>query len=382
MVSRREFMQVAPLGALSLAGLGLPWAPALAAVRGPEDIPVDLIVSFLGDNVPSKPEAVPARLIAAMKGRDDVADVYFADGATGALEKQFAQMVGKEDAAFIPSGTMANQIAIRLHCASRPRVLLQDVSHVYRDESDAIAIMNAIHAVPVEGGASAGLADAMAAAFTQSAEDPFPVEVGAVSIESPVRRLDGATVSAATIGKIAALARAKGARMHLDGARLLLMCGMPGFDVRDYCAPFDSVYVSLYKYLDAPFGAILAGDKAFVAKARQARHIFGGNLYHGWTAAIVASKTLTGFEQRFGRVRAAADDLLTRLAGKPGIEVQRVENGSNVAFLKLDERIATGLRERLLQSDIAIRTVREGRLRLAFNETLLRKSPATIAGAF
>jgi len=107
MVTRREFMQAAPLGALSLAGLGLPWASALAAVRGPEDIPVDRIVSFLGDNVPSKPEAVPARLIAAMKGRDDVADVYFADGATGALEKQFAQMLGKEDAAFIPSGTMA-----------------------------------------------------------------------------------------------------------------------------------------------------------------------------------------------------------------------------------------------------------------------------------
>lgn len=385
MVSRREFMQAAPLGALSLAGLGLPWAVSHAAAAPPrsvEDMPVDRIVSLAGDNVPAKVAQYPAKLAELLKASTDVNDFYLVEGAVGALETQFATLLGKEDAAFMPTGTMANQIAIRLLSGGRSRVLLQKESHVYRDEADAVAIMNAINPVPVEGGASDALYDGMAAAFAQSGEKPYPVEVGAVSIESPVRRLEGAAVPFAAIAKIAALAKEKGAKMHLDGARLLLMYGSEGFDVRQYCAPFDSVYVSLYKYLGAPFGAILAGDKAYVEKARQARHVFGGTIFHGWASALIASKTLTGFDQRFAKVRAASEKLLGLLATTPGIAVERVPNGSNIAFLKLDEHVAKDLAARMEKANIVIGRVNEGRLRLTFNETLLRKPVESIAKAF
>ncbi|WP_448096515.1 threonine aldolase family protein [Luteibacter yeojuensis] len=385
MVSRREFMQAAPLGALSLAGLGLPWAAADAAAKAPrsmQDIPVGKIVSLAGDNVPRKPAQYPAQLAEIVGDASGVADSYLAEGAVGSLEAQFAKLLGKEDAAFMPTGTMANQIAIRLLNGDRSRVLLQKESHVYRDEADAVAVMNAINPVPVDGGASDGLYDAVAAAFAQSAEKPYPVEIGAVSIESPVRRLDGAAVSQETVSKIGELARSKGTGMHLDGARLLLMYGNKDFDLQRYCAPFDSVYVSLYKYLGAPFGAVLAGNKDFVAKARLARHVFGGTIYHGWMAAAIASKTLVGFDQRFARVHAEAERLLGLLGAMPGVEVQRVPNGSNIAFLKLDERMATGLRERLLKQDIVVGAVHEGRLQLTFNETILRKPVTAIAAAF
>ncbi|MDQ0010687.1 threonine aldolase [Luteibacter jiangsuensis] len=385
MVSRREFMQAAPLGALSLAGLGLAWPAAHAAAKTPrsvQDIPVEKMVSLAGDNVPRKPAQYPAQLAEILKETSDVGDSYLAEGAVGRLEAQFAKLLGKEDAAFMPTGTMANQIAIRLLSGDRSRVLLQKESHVYRDEADAVAVMNAINPVPVDGGASDGLYDAVAAAFAQSAEKPYPVEIGAVSVESPVRRLDGAAVSQETVSKLGALARSKGAGMHLDGARLLLMYGNKDFDLQRYCAPFDSVYVSLYKYLGAPFGAVLAGDKAFVAKARLARHVFGGTIYHGWIAAAIASKTLVGFDQRFTRVHAEAERLLGLLGAMPGIAVQRVPNGSNIAFLELDERMATGLRERLLEQDIVVGSVHEGRLQLTFNETILRKPVAAIAAAF
>ncbi|HXP00941.1 MAG TPA: beta-eliminating lyase-related protein [Luteibacter sp.] len=385
MVSRREFMQAAPLGALSLAGLGLPWATSHAATAPPrsvQDMPVDKIVSLAGDNVPTKVEQYPARIAELLKGAKDVNDFYLVEGAVGALEAQFAALLGKEDAAFMPTGTMANQIAIRLLSGDRSRVLLQKESHVYRDEADAVAIMNAINPMPVDGGASEALYDGMAAAFAQSGEKPYPVDVGAVSIESPVRRLEGATVPLDTITKIAALAKEKGARMHLDGARLLLMYGSDGFDVQRYCAPFDSVYVSLYKYLGAPFGAVLAGDKAYVARARQARHVFGGTIFHGWTSALIASKTLAGFDQRFARVRAEAEKLLGMLAAIPGITVERVPNGSNIAFLTLDDRVAKDLASRTEKANIVIGHVNEGRLRLTFNETLLRKPVSSIAAAF
>lgn len=385
MVSRRQFMQAAPLGALSLASLGVPWAAAEAAAKAPrsmQDIPVEKIVSLAGDNVPRKPAQYPNQLAEILKDASDVGDSYLAEGAVGNLEAQFATLLGKEDAAFMPTGTMANQIAIRLLSGDRSRVLLQKESHVYRDEADAVAVMNAINPVPVDGGASDGLYDAVAAAFAQSAEKPYPVEIGAVSVESPVRRLDGAAVSQETVSKIGELARSKGTGMHLDGARLLLMYGKTDFDLQRYCAPFDSVYVSLYKYLGAPFGAVLAGDKAFVAKARLARHVFGGTIYHGWMAAAIASKTLAGFDQRFARVHAEAEKLLGLLGAMPGVEVQRVPNGSNIVFLKLDEQVATGLRERLLERDIVVGPVHEGRLQLTFNETILRKPVAAIAAAF
>ena len=384
MVSRREFVQAVPFGALSLAAAGTPWAPARAAAAGraAKDIPSDRIVSLRGDSVFTKPGEYPAKLARIVGDGHDIGDIYLMEGAVASLEAKFAALLGKEDAAFMPTGTMANQIAIRLLSKDHSRVLLQKESHVYRDEADAVAVMSSINPVPVDGGASDALYDGIAAAFSQSAEKPYPIEVGAVSIESPVRRLDGAAVSQETVTKVGELARSKGAGMHLDGARLLLMYGSKDFDVKRYCAPFDSVYVSLYKYLGAPFGAMLAGSKDFVAKARQARHVFGGAIFHGWMAAAIASNTLDGFDRRFARVREEGEKLLGLLAAIPGIDVHRVPNGTNIAFLKLDERVATGLKERLSKVDVVTGDVIDGRLPLTFNETLLRKPVATIAAAF
>jgi threonine aldolase len=381
MVSRREFVRGVPLGALSLVATGAPWATAMARVRSAADIPPDRIVSLVGDSLFTRPAQYPAKLAEVVQG-GELNDMYLEGGAVAELEARFAKLLGKEDAAFMPTGTMANQIAIRLLGGDRRRVLLQKESHVYRDEADAVAIMNSINPVPVDGGASAALYDGMAAAFAQSGEKPYPVEVGAVSIESPVRRLDGAAVPQETVTKIAGLAKARGAGMHLDGARLLLMYGSDGFDIQRYCAPFDSVYVSLYKYLGAPFGAILAGGRDFVARARQARHVFGGAIFHGWMAAAIASKTLDGFDRRFSQARGRGEKLLDLLAAIPGIEVSRVPNGTNIAFLHLDERIATGLKERLLKIDVAVGNVIDGRLPLTFNETILRRPVADIAAAF
>ncbi len=378
-------MQSVSLGALALAMPGLPWDAARAAGAlgaSTSRVAVDTLVSLRGDNVPTRPEDYPGKLLALMEGRSDVNDFYLAEGAVGELEAQFANVLGKEDAAFMPTGTMANQVAVRILCGERRHLLLQRESHVYRDESDAVAILSGINPVPLDGDTPDALYQSAVAAFGEVAEDAYPVKVGAVSLESPVRRLDGATVPLATIEKISALARDKGAGMHLDGARLLLMCGSDGFDVKRYCVPFDTVYVSLYKYLGAPFGAILAGDKATIARARELRHIFGGTIFHGWVAALIASGNLAGFPQRFARAHKQGEKLLDLLGGIPGIAVRRVEHGSNIAFLELDKRVEDGLESRLEKAGIAIGRIRDGRLQLTVNETILRKPVASIAAAF
>ena len=384
MVSRREFLQAVPMGALSLAAAGTSLAVAAAPAAAPAEKPLaaDKIVALVGDDVPTRSIWLPHRLDEAIAGDTEVGDIYLHEGAVGKLEKRFADMLGKEDAAFMPTGTMANQVAVRILCGDRRHLLVQKESHVYRDEEDATPVLSGINPVPVDGGTGEALVASIEAAYNQRSEDPYPLEIGAISLESPARRLDGSCVALDTILRIAALAKKNGTGMHLDGARLLLMSGMEGFDPKTYAAPFDTVYVSLYKYLGAPFGAILAGDKARIDRARHVRHIFGGTIFRGWPAAVLALHGLDHFAERFTRVRAASETLLTRLAGMPGIRIERVERGSNIAIALLDPNIADGLRERARRAEIVVGQPDNGRLHLTFNETLLRKPIEVIARVF
>jgi threonine aldolase len=373
-----------PVGALSLAAAGTPLALAAAPAPAPaqKPIPVEKVVALVGDDVPARSVTFPHRLEEAIGGDTDIGDLYLHDGAVTKLEQRFAAILGKEDAAFMPTGTMANQVAIRILCGERRHLLLQKESHVYRDEEDATPELSGINPVPIDGGTGGQLVASIEAAYNQRSEDPYPLEIGAISLESPVRRLDGSTIALDTIQRIAALAKRNGTGMHLDGARLLLMSGMPGFDPKAYSAPFDTVYVSLYKYLGAPFGAILAGDKAHIDRARHVRHIFGGTIFRGFPAAAMALHTLDGFGAMFTRVRTAGDALLAKLEGMPGIRVERVERGSNIAVAVLEPRVAEGLQERAHRMDIVVGKPENGRLHLSFNGTLLRKPTEVIASVF
>jgi len=282
----------------------------------------------------------------------------------------------------MPTGTLANHVALRLLCGEKKRALVQQESHVYCDESDAVTTLSAINLVPLAPGRAAPTLEEVNAAIAVSEKAAYPLPIGAISLESPVRRADGAMVPFEIVQAIAERARAKGIGMHLDGARLLLNSGADGFTATAYAAPFDTVYVSLYKYLGAPFGAILAGSKAVIAKARDARHIFGGTIFHGWQPALLALDTLNGFEERFAKVRGAGGRLLDGLAKLDGYTVRRVEHGTNIHFLDIAEGRRQGLQERLAKADVMIGEPHEGRLMLTFNESLLRKPVDAIVQAF
>jgi threonine aldolase len=245
-----------------------------------------------------------------------------------------------------------------------------------------VTTLSAINLVPLAPDRAAPTLDEVNAAIAVSEKAAYPLPIGAISLESPVRRADGAMVPFEVVQAIAERARAKGIGMHLDGARLLLNSGAEGFGVAMYAAPFDTVYVSLYKYLGAPFGAILAGTKANVAKARDTRHIFGGTIYHGWQPALLALDALKGFEERFAKVRAAGDRLLDGLAKLDGYTVRRVEHGTNIHFVEIAEPRRQGLQQRLAKADIMIGEPHDGRLMLMFNESLLRKPADAIVKAF
>ena len=384
-MDRRDFLR-SSLTAGSLAALGTGIAPAAwaaASPKSPQDPEhINRSVILMGDDLPHYGRDWLARMDAILQTRDKASDFYLKRGAVEELEQRFARLLGKEDVAFMPTGTLANHLALRLLCGDKKRALVQQESHVYCDESDAVTTLSAINLVPLAPGRAAPTLEEVDAAIAVSEKAAYPLPIGAISLESPVRRADGAMVPFETVQAIAERARAKGIGMHLDGARLLLNSGADGFTVTKYAAPFDTVYVSLYKYLGAPFGAVLAGNKATIARARDARHIFGGTIFHGWQPALLALDTLDGFEERFAKVRAAGDRLLAGLAKLDGYTVRRVEHGTNIHFLELAEGRRQGLRERLAKADVMVGEPHQGRLMLTFNESLLRKPVDAIVKAF
>jgi threonine aldolase len=384
-MDRRDFLR-SSLVAGSLAALGTGAAPAAwaaASPKSPQDPQhINQSVFLVGDDVPRYGRDTLARMDTILQARDKAGDFYLKGGAVTELEQRFARLLGKEDAAFLPTGTLANQVALRLLCGEKKRALVQQESHVYCDESDAVTTLSAINLVPLAPGRAAPTLEEVDAAIAVSDKAAYPLPIGAISLESPVRRADGAMVPFDTVRAIAERARAKGIGLHLDGARLLLNSGAEGFSAATYAAPFDTVYVSLYKYLGAPFGAILAGTKATIARARDARHIFGGTIFHGWQEALLALDGLDGFEERFAKARAAGDKLLDGLAKLDGYAVRRVENGTNIHFVDIAEGRRQGLQARLEKAGVIIGEPHDGRLALTFNLTLLRRSPEAIVKAF
>ncbi|QJD99544.1 low specificity L-threonine aldolase [Massilia forsythiae] len=383
-LNRRNFLSAVPLASLGLAAGHAQAQYGAAAASATTPAPItdyDTLVMLAGDALPRNPAAEPARLQALLDRHAKPVDGYLAGGAVAELEAKFSALLGKEDTVFMPTGTLANHIALRLLCGEARHALVQQESHVYRDESNTVTTLSGINLVPLAPGRAAPTLDEVGAAIERAEVGPYPIKVGAIALESPVRRAQGATLRPALVADIARLARSNNIPLHLDGARLLLMSGMAGFAVKPYCAHFDTVYVSLYKYLGAPFGGVLSGAKATMARARALRHVFGGTLYHGWQAALPALDTLDGVEQRFADVRAAGERLLAALAGTPGFTVRRVEDGSNLATLEIAPQRLAGLEQRLQRANVRIAKVGDGKVQLAFNESILRRDTAYLLQA-
>jgi threonine aldolase len=373
-LNRRSFLGAVPIASLGLAAGGSARAQyGGAPASAPAAAEVDTLVVLAGDALPRSMAAEPARLQGLLDKHAKAGDSYLAGGAVTELEAKFSSLLGKEDTVFMPTGTLANHVALRLLCGENRHALVQQESHVYRDESNTVTTLSGINLVPLAPGKAAPTLEELNAAIERAEVGPYPVKVGAIALESPVRRAQGATLTPALVAEIAKIARAKKIPMHLDGARLLLMSGMEGFRVKDYCAHFDTVYVSLYKYLGAPFGGVLSGPKPLMAKARELRHLFGGTIYHGWQAALPALDALDGAEERYARVRAAGERLMAALDRTPGFKLRRIENGSNLAMLEIAPERQAGLEERLQKANVRLGKLNEGKVLLGFNESILRR---------
>jgi threonine aldolase len=383
-LNRRDFLFTSAPAAV--AGLGLLQSSSTLLAQAQSARPVapitDRTVALVGDAVPISPQGRIQQLAHLFDKQPHANDVYLKSGAVEELESAIAGMLGKEDAAFLPTGTLANNLGVRLLCGEKHHAIVQYESHLYLDEGDSAQVLSGINLVPLAPGKAAPSYEEIAAAIDAAEHGPYPIAVGAISIESPVRRQNGASVPFAELEHIHSLAQEHGIGMHWDGARSLLLTGTPGFDLRRTSALFDTVYVSLYKYLGAPYGAVLAGNKDLIAKARELRHVYGGLIYQGWQAALPALDALPGFPGRFLQARASFEQLLTRLQAAGGFTLSRVENGSNIDHLQVAPERLQGLQARLDAADIRARIPADGMMSLFVNESILRRSPDELVKAF
>lgn len=382
-IDRRRFLEIGSIG--GALGLGMPGlargaqqARAAAAAGGD-----DRVVRLSGDGLGLTP-AQYTRVLARIADEQGIAaDGYILGGVVEELEAAFARILGKERAVFMPTGTLANQLAIRALAGGPSRAIVQAESHIYQDSGDCVQTLSSITLVPLAAGRATFTADEVEQVVAQTRTGRVPPRVSAISIETPVRRRTGEVFDGAALAGVVALAKREGIRLHLDGARLFLQAAYERRPVAAYTGPFDTVYVSLYKYFNAAGGAVLAGPRALLDDIHHVRRMFGSGLYQAWPYAAVALHYLRGFEERYTRAVEAGAAFLRAMEKVDGVSVQPIAGGTNLFRLKVTRTDAAGLRTRLAARGILLASPSsDGTFLIGVNETLLRRTAAELADAF
>ncbi|HNP74439.1 MAG TPA: low-specificity L-threonine aldolase [Kouleothrix sp.] len=262
-------------------------------------------------------------------------DVYGEDPTINRLEALAAERVGKEAALLVVSGTMGNLCAILAHCARGEEAIVGDESHIYHYEAGGPAVLGgvAFHVVPTLPSGElplAALADAI-----RDPDDAHEAITRLICLENTHNRCGGVVLAREYMAGVHALAAERGLRVHLDGARLFNAAVAQGVDVREITRHVDTVQFCLSKGLAAPVGSIVAGDAAFVARARRIRKLVGGGMRQ---AGIIAAAGIVALEEMVDRLaedHANARMLAEGLAGFAPIAIDLASVQSDIVIFRL-----------------------------------------------
>ena len=224
----------------------------------------------------------------------------------------------------------------------------------------------------------------MRALLDRTASGRVATPVSVISIESPVRRKTGEAFDEAEMDRITAFARAEGIRTHLDGARIFPQAGFTGRSVAEYARMFDTVYVSLYKYFNAPSGAILAGPRALLDEMFHTRRMFGGGLARVWPFAAIALHYFEGFSERYAQAVRVSNEWKRLIAGHEAFAIEPIPSGTNLFRLRVSGADPTALRDRLANQGVRLPApLADGSgFRLGVNESWGRTTASDLADRF
>jgi threonine aldolase len=290
-------------------------------------------------------------------------DQYGEDPSVNRLQERVAELLGKEAALFVPSGTMANQIGLKILTRPGDEVVLGDEAHIVWHEAGAGAANSGVQFAVVGRGGLFTAAD-LRAAYKPPGHIVFPPTT-LVAVENTHNRGGGVVFPQQDAVAICAAARDLGMASYLDGARLFNTAAASGRSLAELAAPFDVVSVALSKGLGCPVGSVIAGRREVISHAVRARRMFGGAMRQ---SGILAAAGLWALDHNFERLaedHANARLLAERLAGLRGVSLDLKTVQSNIVIFRMEEGapdaatvVARAQELGVLVSAFAARTVR------------------------
>jgi threonine aldolase len=284
------------------------------------------------------------------------------DPTVNLLQEMVADLLGKEVALFLPSGTMCNEIALRVHCRPGEEMLAHRTAHPIHFESGGPGALAGVNVRPLDG--PRGQYDA--AALEEGIRPDFRhyPRSRLVWVEQTSNLGGGSIWPLERVRAVTDVARRHGLATHLDGARLLNAVVASGVEARAWAAPFDSAWIDFTKGLGAPVGAALAGSRAFVAEAWRLKQQMGGAMRQAGIVAAGGVYALRHHVKRLADDHANARRLAEGLARLPGVALDPGTVETNIVFFELTGALdASGFVERLLARGVRMgalgpRTVR------------------------
>jgi threonine aldolase len=263
-------------------------------------------------------------------------DVYLEDPTVNHLQELAAAMLGKEAALFVPSGTMGNQVCLRLHTQPGQEVITEERSHIYNYEMAAMAAVSGTLARPVRGEDGIPNWASMAAAI-RPRNAYYVAQTGLVTLENSHNMAGGAVMPLARIEEICEGAHAVGLPVHLDGARIFNAAIALGCEAKDIARPVDSVMFCLSKGLSAPIGSLIAGKRDFIDRALSVRRMFGGSMRQVGVIAAAGIIALEKMTKRLAEDHKNAQLLARGLAEIPGVQIDPEKVPTNILVFDVAE---------------------------------------------
>jgi threonine aldolase len=292
-------------------------------------------IDLRSDTVTRPTPAMRAAMAAAEVGDD----VFSEDPTVNRLQERVADMLGKEAALYVPSGTMSNQIGVKTHTQPGDELLCEATCHIYNYEAGGPAVLSGVTCRTIEG--DYGILDVTQLEGKVRPINEHLVRTRLVCLENTHNRGGGRIYPLEKIQAISSWARQNGLGMHLDGARLWNAVVATGVPAREWAQHFDSVSVCFSKGLGAPIGSALVGPRDFIARARMTRKLFGGGMRQAGVAAAGALYALDNHIDRLADDHRHARILAQAIADTPGLRLEPPEVETNLVWFEVDADLAT-----------------------------------------
>jgi len=256
------------------------------------------------------------------------------DPTVNRLRERICELLGKEDAVFLPSGTMANQIAIRVHCRPGDEVITDKTAHIITSEGGGPAANASVMIRPLDGPKGVFTGEQVKAAI-RDPNSRYVARQRLVSIENTSNGGFGTVWPLATMQGVTKVAREAGLSLHMDGARLANACVKSGTKAQDYAACVDSLWLDYTKGLGAPVGATLAGSKDFIKESWRHKQMMGGSMRQ---SGVIAAAALYALDHNWDRLAEDHDNaryLSEGIANIKGLEIEVPRMETNLVFFEV-----------------------------------------------